>query len=98
MNPQPPRPERGKFSNEETNFLKAHLPAYEALCYQLAEKATGPRGTVKGQKKDWVLLKVFPKFIKEFSSDQKGDQKGDPQLQLLQTVGSLLQHFLVAEW
>ena len=94
MNPQPQRPERGKFSNEETNFLKTHLPAYEALCYQLAEKATGSRGTVKGQKKDWVLSKVFPIFVKEFSSDQKGD----PQLQLLQTVGSLLQHFLVAEW
>ncbi len=89
-----PQPQHGKFSKEETNFLNTHLPAYEALCYQLAEKAIGPKGTVKGQKKEWVLSKVFPKFIKEFSSNQKGDA----QLQSLQTVGSLLQHFLVAEW
>jgi len=96
MTPQPERPEQGKFSKDETNFLKTHLPAYEALCHQLAERATGPKGTgsVKGQKKDWVLSTVFPEFVKEFSSDQIGG----PQLQSLQTVGSLLQHFLVAEW
>jgi hypothetical protein len=88
MTPQPERPEQGKFSNNETNFLKAHLPAYEALCQQIAEKATGPKGTglVKGRKKDWVLSKVFPEFVKQFLSDQSGG----PQLQSLQTVCYLL--------
>jgi hypothetical protein len=95
MTPPPERTEQGRFSEPEINFLKTYLPVYEALCHQLAEKATGPKGTgsVKGQKKDWVLSKVFPEFVKEFSSDQKGG----PQLQSLQTVGYLLQHFLV-QW
>ena len=95
MTPPLERPEQGKFSKDETNFLKTHLPAYETLCHQLAEKATGPKGTglVKGQKKDWILSKVFPEFVKKFSSDQNGG----PQLQSLQTVGYLLLHFLVAE-
>jgi hypothetical protein len=97
MTPQPERPEQGKFSKDETNYLKTHLPAYEAFCNQLAERATGPRGTgsVKGCKKDWVLSKVFPEYVKGFSSDQEGG----PQLQSLQIVGSLLRYVLVAdEW
>jgi hypothetical protein len=36
--------EQGKFSKDETNFLKTHLPAYGALCHELGEQATGPRG------------------------------------------------------
>jgi len=35
MTHQPERPEQGKFSKDETNFLKTHLPAYGALCHQL---------------------------------------------------------------
>jgi hypothetical protein len=82
--PQPERPEQGRFSKEEITFLKTHLPAYEALCHQLGEQGTGPRGTktVKGRKKDWVLFKVFPAFVTQFSSNQEGG----PQLQSLQTV------------
>lgn len=85
MTPQAERPEQGRFSKDETTFLKTHLPAYEALCHQLAEKAAGPKGTglVKGSKKAWVLSKVFPEFVKQFLSDQNGG----PQLQSLQTVG-----------
>ena len=84
MTPQVERPEQGRFSIEETTFLKIHLPAYEALCQQLGEQATGPRGTrsVKGRKKDWILSKVFPEFVGEFSSNQNGG----PQLQSLQAV------------
>jgi hypothetical protein len=95
MTPQPERPEQGKFSKDETNFLKTYLPAYESLCHQLAEKATGPKGTglVKGDKKDWVLSKVFPEFVKQFSSDQNGG----PQLQSLQKVSYLLQRVPVTE-
>jgi hypothetical protein len=94
MTPQPERPEQGKFSKDETNYLKTHLPAYEAFCHQLADKATGPKGTgsVKGCKKDWVISKVFPEYVKQFSSDQEGG----PQLQSLQTVCFLLRHVLVA--
>lgn len=90
MTPQPEHPEQGKFSKDEANFLSRHLPAYEALCRQLAETATGS----KGVKKDWVLTKVFPEFVKEYSSDQNGG----PQLQSLQGVSYLLWHVLVAEW
>jgi len=87
MNHQPDRPEQGKFSEDETNFLKTHLPAYGALCHQLGEHATGPRGTgsVKGCKTDWVISKVFPEFVKQFSSDQNGG----PQLQSLQAVSDI---------
>jgi hypothetical protein len=65
MTPQE-RPEQGKFSKEERAFLSTHLPAYQALCHQLAGKATGPKGKVpiKGLKKDWVLKNVFPTFFK----------------------------------
>jgi hypothetical protein len=82
------RPEQGKFGEAETNFLKTHLPAYGALCDTVAKKATGPRGTgsVKGCKKEWILSKVFPEFVKQFSSDQDGG----PQLQSLQAVSYLL--------
>jgi hypothetical protein len=88
MASQPGRPEQGKFNQEETNFLRTHLPAYGALCHQLAKQATGPRGTgvVKGHKKDWILSKVFPEFVMRFSSDQNGG----PQLQSLQAVGSFI--------
>jgi hypothetical protein len=88
-------PEQGKFSKEERAFLSTHLPAYQALCHQLAGKATGPKGKVliKGVKKDWVLKNVFPTFVKEFSSDQNGG----PQLQSLQAISCLLQYNLVAE-
>jgi len=87
------RPEQGKFSKEEVNFLKTHLPAYGALCDGLAKQATGSRGTgsVKGCKKDWILSKVFPEFVKRFSSDQSGG----PQLQSLQVVSYLLWLFIV---
>ncbi len=95
MTPQTECPEQGRFSKDEINFLGTYLSAYEALCHQLAEKATGPNGkeSIKGLKKDWVLENVFPTFVKEFSSDQTGG----PQLQSLQTVSCLLWHVLVAE-
>ena len=78
------RPAQGKFSKEETDFLKRHLPDYEALCHHLTKQATGPRGTgsVKGLKKDWILSEVYSEFVKQFSSDQNGG----PQLQSLQAV------------
>jgi hypothetical protein len=95
MAPQPERPEQGKFSIEETNFLKTRLPAYGALCQQLREKSTGPRGTgsVKGCKKDWILSEVFPEFVKQFACDQNGG----PQLQSLQTVSFVLWHIVGAK-
>lgn len=84
MSLQTERPVQGKFSKDETNFLKAYLPDYEALCHELTKKATGPRGTgsVKGCKKDWVLTKVYSEFVKQFSSDQDDG----PQLHSLQAV------------
>ena len=80
------RPEQGKFGKEETDFLKTHLPAYGALCDSVAKNATGPRGTgsVKGWKKEWILFKVFPEFVKQFSSDRDNG----PQLHSLQAVSS----------
>jgi hypothetical protein len=94
MTPQPVRHEQGKFSKDETDFLKSHLPAYGVLCQQLAKQATGPRGTglVKGSKKDWVLTKVYPEFVKQYSSDQNGG----PQLQSLQAVSHLLLYVTIA--
>src|SRR5258705_5793121 len=88
MTPQE-RPEQGRFSKDERAFLSTHLPAYQALCHQLA----GREGSIKGLKKDWVLKNVFPTFVKEFSSDQIGG----PQLQSLQAVSCLLRYILVAD-
>jgi hypothetical protein len=82
MTPPLERPEQGKFNVAETTFLKAHLPAYGALCQQLTEQATRETGSLKGRKKDWILSNVFPIFVKQFSSDQNGG----PQLQSLQAV------------
>jgi len=92
---QPGRPQQATFNKEETDFLKTYLSTYGALCDHLAKQATGPRGTgsVKGSKKDWILSKVFPEFIKQFLSDQNSG----PQLQSLQTVSYLLSHIIVAE-
>jgi hypothetical protein len=86
--PPAERPEQGKFSVEETSFLQTYLATYRALCHQLGEQATGPRGTglVKGRKKDWVNSQVFPKFVQKFLSDQNGG----PQLQSLQAVSYIL--------
>jgi hypothetical protein len=84
------RQDQGKLGKEETDFLKTHLPAYGALCDSVAKKATGPRGTgsVKGWKKEWIISKVFPEFVKQFSSDRDDG----PQLHSLQTVSDLLRH------
>jgi hypothetical protein len=88
MTPQQERLEQGKFNKEETDFLKRHLPAYEVLCRQLGKQATGPKGTgaVKGRKKDWIISKVFPEYVKQFLSDQDGG----PQLFSLQAVSYVL--------
>ena len=88
MPPQPEQLEQRKFNAEETNFLRTHLLAYEALCQQLGKEATGPRGTgsVKGRKKDWILSKVVPEYVRRFSSDQDGG----PQLHSLQAVSDVL--------
>jgi len=96
MTPQPVRHKQGKFSKEETNFLKTHLPAYGALCEQLGKQGTGPRGTkaVKGCKKDWILSKVFPQFVKQFSSKQNDG----PQLQSLQAVSYLFNVECLFRW
>jgi hypothetical protein len=92
MTPLPERPKQGKFSKEEVDFLKTHLPAYEALCHQLEEQETG-LGSVKGCKKSWILSEVYPKFVKQFLSDQNGG----PQLQSLREVSYLLWHFILAK-
>lgn len=88
MAPLAERPEQGKFSIEETSFLKTYLPTYIALCHRLGQEATGTRGTgsVKGRKKDWIISDVFPKFVEKFSSNQNGG----PQLMSLQAVSYVL--------
>ena len=47
---------------------------------------------VKGRKKDWVVSKVFPEFVKKFSSDQNDG----PQLQSLQAASYLFWHVIFA--
>jgi hypothetical protein len=94
VTPLSERPKQGKFSKEEIDFLKTHLPDYGALCHQLEEPEAGPGlGSVKGRKKDWILSEVYPRFVKRFLSDQNGG----PQLHSLQEVSYLLWHFILAE-
>lgn len=89
---QPERPKQGKFSEAETDFLKSNLPAYEALCHQLEGKGTRPQ-SIRGPKKVWVLSEIYPKFVREFSSDQDGG----PQLSSLKEVSQILWYSIVAE-
>jgi len=82
--PTPPlveRHEQGKFSTEETSFLKEHLPAYEAMCHALEEEKVQ-----KGYKKKWVLRTIYPEYVKRFSSNQVGG----PLLESLENVSLLL--------
>ena len=55
---EPTRPEQGKFNKSQKAFLDAHLPTYFAI-----------NDKKKGVKKSWILLTVFPLYVKEFNSD-----------------------------
>lgn len=52
------RPEQGKFTTIQKDFLNQHPPAYFAI-----------KDNKKGTKKDWVLSNVYPLYVKEFNSD-----------------------------
>ena len=58
------RREQEEFSKEEKKFLDASLPMYLGTFYSLSEDR--PK---KGDKKDWVLENVYPKFLTKFNSD-----------------------------
>ena len=55
--------EQGEFSKEEKKFLDASLPMYLGTLYSQSEDR--PK---KGDKKDWVLENVYPKFLTKFNS------------------------------
>lgn len=63
-------PDQDKFSVEERDFLRSHLPAYRAHCTELDKLGSGPRKLqgVKGDKKSWVYRHVYPNFSRKFSS------------------------------
>ncbi|KAF9529562.1 hypothetical protein CPB83DRAFT_893376 [Crepidotus variabilis] len=69
--PPAARPNQGKFSKAESTFLDSYLPAFNEYCQSLREKAAGPRMVkgVKGDKKDWILTHVKPKYIQHFNSN-----------------------------
>ena len=68
--PQEALPDHEKFSAEQKDFLRSHLPAYRAHCAELDRLGRGPRklAGVKGSKKDWVYKSVYPEFTRKFSS------------------------------
>jgi hypothetical protein len=63
-------PDQNKFSVDEKDFLRSHLPAYRAHCDNLDGRGSGPRKLqgVKGSKKDWIYHHVYPEFSQKFSS------------------------------
>jgi hypothetical protein len=65
------RPEKERFTTDETTFLKSHLPRYHAFCASLLEKAEGPRRVknTKGCKKEWIKENVVAEFVKKFEAD-----------------------------
>lgn len=65
-----PLADHGKFSVEQKDFLRSHLPAYRAHCAELERSGRGPRklAGVKGSKRDWVYKCVYPEFSRKFSS------------------------------
>lgn len=71
------RREQGEFSKEEKKFLDASLPMYLGTFYSPSEDR--PK---KGDKKDWVLENVYPKFLTKFNSDGPDG----PNLDSLSTV------------
>ena len=66
----PPLADHEKFSTEQKDFLRSHLPAYRAHCAELDKLGRGPRklAGVKGSKRDWVYKYVYPEFSRKFSS------------------------------
>ena len=68
--PQEAFPDAEKFSAEQKEFLRSHLPAYRAHCAELDKLGRGPRklAGVKGSKKDWVYRSVYPEFSRKFES------------------------------
>jgi len=65
------RPEKEKFTADETIFLKSYLPQYHAHCTSLLAKAEGPRmvKNTKGSKKEWIVKNVFNEFVKKFDAN-----------------------------
>jgi hypothetical protein len=68
--PQEALPDHEKFSVEQKDFLRSHMPAYRAHCAELDRLGRGPRklAGVKGSKQDWVYKQVYPEFSRKFSS------------------------------
>jgi hypothetical protein len=74
------RREQATFTKEEKNFLNTFLPLYLAT-FGSAD-GDGASTSKKGDKKDWVLDEVYPKFATKFNSDGPDG----PNLDSLKTV------------
>ena len=61
------RREQATFTKEEKNFLNTFLPLYLATFGSAG--SNGSSTSKKGDKKDWVLDKVYPKFATNFNSN-----------------------------
>lgn len=83
---QTPQPSQGRFDKEQTAFLKQFSADYTQYYESLSKVGSGIRGIrgTKGDKSNWVLQNVYPKFITRFNS---GGPDG-PNLPSLQKVGS----------
>ena len=55
--------EQGEFSKKEKDFMDEFAPEYMATFY------SGNHQGRKGNKKEWIYLKVYPKYITKFNSD-----------------------------
>lgn len=81
-NQNQPRPDQGPFKGEHRLFLKALLPEYLAFCEQL--EGNGPRRVqgVMGDKREWVITNVYPKYKEKFNPEAAGG----PNLESLREV------------
>lgn len=81
------RRDQGEFSKEEKKFLDASLPMYLGTFYS-SELEDRPK---KGDKKDWVLENVYPKFLTNFNSAGPDG----PNLDSLSTVSDYCMSFSI---
>jgi len=79
------RPDQGKFDQDQIKFLKTFLDDYKAYGEELAAKGSGgAKGLkgVKGSKKEWILKRMYPAYVKHFNITESGG----PNLQTLKDV------------
>jgi len=86
---------QGKFNQEQKTFLLEHLPAYGEVITKCDAHGTGPCGigSIKGDKREWIIEKVYLLYIKKFKPE------GKVNLECLQNISrAVLLAVIMNQW